>query len=360
MQTGRRACTGLLASSCLAAAIASAPPVGAQDKAAEAHARFKEGVSAYERGEYERARVLFLQSAALVARGSVLRNLALAELELGRPVEALHHLRAALATRDLDAKRRSVAENDLRDAYAATAHVKIETTPGASVRIDDEALAGTAPFAEPVDLMPGKHVIVGTLGDRSARAEPDLPAGTVESVSLVLEPTPPAATMPAEQATKVPPASSEVAADRPLAVPSQEPIGTTSDAIATARPSFWTARRQIGMATLLAGVASTIGGVYFYAQANDERDRAQAARTQIAHPSDCRGSMTSSGCAELQGAFDAQRTDMVLNYVFVGVGAAGMALGATLLLWPGRSASPVAFEPAITPRGGGLRLRGAF
>src|SRR5258708_1781396 len=118
----------------------NARAAGAQDKATEAQTRFGEGVKAYARGDYEHARLLFLQSLALVSRGSVLRNLGLAEMELGRPVDALHHLRAALELPDLDPKRRSVTENDIREAYRATGHIVVQTAEGATLAIDGETV----------------------------------------------------------------------------------------------------------------------------------------------------------------------------------------------------------------------------
>jgi hypothetical protein len=315
----------------------------AQDLTAEAQARFHEGVKAYEHHEFEHARLAFLQSLALVERGSVLRNLGLAEIELHRPIEALHHLRAALKLPDLDAARRAVTDRDIRDAYAATGHIGVQTADGATVTVDGEAVDGKAPFQDPIDVMPGRHVLRASLADRAAHTDVEARAGILVVASLPIEP---AVTAPGSS---------------PPAVAVVEPVVTTARAgegSAFERYPFWNVRREIGAAAMVAGVASAVVGVYFYTQAIDAQNRANAAHAGLG-PSSCVGSTQPQACAAANDAWSTQSTDAALNYVFLGVGAASLVTGIAMIAWP-ESRSSLAIAPVFTPVGGGLHLRGEF
>jgi tetratricopeptide (TPR) repeat protein len=332
---------------CLQAVAASA-----EDKVAEAHARFGEGVKAYAVGDFERARLLFVQSLALVPRGSVLRNLGLAEMELGRPVDALHHLRAALELPDLDPKRRSVTENDIRDAYAATGHILVETRDGATLTIDREAVDGKAPFKGPIDVMPGKHALEASFAAKTAHADVQAPAGDLVLAKLPIEP---AAPVPPPE----PSASSTAAFVAPVATVAPVPAAPRLPELAPppTRP-FWSVRKELGAGIVAAGVVSSAAGVYFYAQATDAQNRANSARAGLS-PSSCGGPTQPQACAAANDAWSTQATDATLNYVFLGVGVAAVVAGAAMFLWPESSAS-VAIGPVVSSRGGGLHLRGGF
>jgi tetratricopeptide (TPR) repeat protein len=317
----------------------------AQDNGAEAQARFGEGVKAYQRGDFEHARLLFIQSLALVPRGSVLRNLGLAEMELGRLVDALHHLRAALELPDLDPKRRSVTESDIREAYAATGHVLVETEDGATLTVDGETVEGKAPFKAPIDVMPGRHALQASFAAKSAHTEVEAQAGRVVTAKLPLEPPAPAL------------APQPSAASMPLTTPALKAPPIAESPSSPKRP-FWSVRRELGVGLVAAGLVSTAAGVYFFTQAMDAENRANAARGGLA-PWSCSGPAQPPACAVANDAWSAQSTDATLNYVFLGVGVASVVAGAALFLWPDSSAS-VAVAPSVTPHGGGLHFRAEF
>jgi hypothetical protein len=323
-----------------------AAPASAQDSGAEARARFGEGVKAYEQGDFERARLLFLQSLALVPRGSVFRNLGLAEMELGRPVDALRHLRAALDLPDLDAKRRSLTENDIREAYGETGHIFVETEDGATLKVDGEAVEGKAPFKDPVDVMPGRHMLDASFAAKSAHMSVDAQAGHLVRAKLSLEA--PAPARPPQPSM----ASTAVVAPPVLTTPR-----TTESPPAQERP-FWNVRREIGTSLLVEGLVSTGVGLYFFTQATDAQNRADAARAGLA-PWSCSGPSQPPACGVANDAWSAQSTDATLNYVFLGVGVASLVAGVAMVLWPESSAS-VGIRPSVTPRGAGLHLRAAF
>ncbi len=305
---------------------------GAQDLAAQAQSRFSEGVVAYDKHDFERARLLFLQSEALVSRGSTLRNLGLAEMQLGKTVDALHHLRAALRLPDLDQTRRTVTQNDARDAYAATGHVVIDTVEGAQLTIDGQAVDGKAPFLEPIDVMPGSHVLEASLDERKSQTTVDAKAGVLVSAALPMEPAPSAAVSPA-------------------------PAPVVDQAQVPEAHGFWNARRGAGLGIAVAGAASVAAGVFFYSQAVDAESRANAARVGLA-PWSCTGALQPQACVTANDAWSSQSTDAVLNYAFLGVGGAAIAIGGAMFLWP--SSHSVVITPAVTSGGAGLHVGGSF
>jgi hypothetical protein len=335
-----RCARGALAMGTLALAL-HAPAALAQGRTAEAQARFNEGVKAYARRDFEHARLAFLQSLALVERGSVLRNLGLAEMELGRPVDALHHLRAAIKLPDLDAEHRAVTDHDIRDAYAATGHISVQTSDGATLTVDGEAVEGSAPFPVPVDVMPGHHVLQAILADQTARAGVDAPAGVAVVTNLAIAPAP------------LPPLDTS-----PPAAVGEPPAAPARSSFRFEERPFWTVRREIGLGAVVVGLASTALGVYFYTQAIDAENRGNDLRTGLG-PSSCVGPAPASTCGALNDARSTQSTDVTLNYLFVGIGAASLVAGGAMLVWPSSRAS-VAIAPVVTPLGGGLHVRGEF
>ncbi len=62
-----------------------------------ARTRFKEGVSFYDKGQYEQARAAFLQAYALKKHPAVLLNLAWSSLKSGHALESEHYFKQFLA-----------------------------------------------------------------------------------------------------------------------------------------------------------------------------------------------------------------------------------------------------------------------
>jgi tetratricopeptide (TPR) repeat protein len=315
----------------------------AQDPSqAAAQARFNEGVTAYERRDFERARLLFLQSVALEPRGSALRNLGLCEIQLGRPVDALHHLRGALRMPDLDSARKSVTQNDLREAYAATGHLVIETTDGATLAVDGQPIEGAAPFKEPIDVMPGAHVLEAKAGEQKSLATIDARAGVLVVASLRIEG-----------------AGANASGTAPFLAPAplSDTLLSAGPAPESTAPPFWNARRSVGLGLVAVGIASAAIGVYFYTQAVDAQNRGDAARATL-QPSSCTGASQPANCAIASDARSSQHDDAVLNYVFLGAGGAAAIVGATLFLWP--SPRSITVAPSVGATSAGLRLQGEF
>jgi hypothetical protein len=314
-----------------------------QDSSAEAQARFNEGVQAYQRGDYEHARVLFLQSEALVARGSTLRNLALAEMGVGRKVEALHHFREALTHPDLDPGRRAITESDIREAYAATGHIAVETHEGARVNIDGGSVEGRAPFKEFFDVLPGTHVVEAALGGDASRVNVQALAGAVVTAKLPFAPL----------VTELPTAPVPTAV-APAVVPRARPESPVRE-----ESSFWSPRRGIGVGTASLGVVVIGVGAFVYADGDSAKDKANSDLAGLSR-SACTGATRPAACADASSAWSKQNTDASWSRTLFAVGAVGVVAGAALVLWPQRSPSMVAIAPLATPHGGGLRLQGEF
>ena len=63
-------------------------------------------------------------------------NLSVVETALGKKVDALKHLRAALQQADLKVAIRVRAQHDFDEAYAQTGHIAVRTEAGAKVTVD--------------------------------------------------------------------------------------------------------------------------------------------------------------------------------------------------------------------------------
>jgi tetratricopeptide (TPR) repeat protein len=316
----------------------------------DAQERFVEGNRLMKAGDYDGARVAYEQSLALVPHGSTYRNLALAEFKLGDPVKALKHLRSALKSPDLQPDRRSVTKHDLDEAYAATGHVEVSTSPGASIRVDGMDVDGTAPLPDPVDVTAGHHTIEAHVGGRSAKADVDAKAGIIVKVDISLaEPVPTPATTP-------PPATTEVPAS---------PAPTSTNAALPDLPSsaesrpYWIPRREIGLVAAGAGVVAIGIGVYFFSQAASEQNRAGTLVTGV-QPGACTSAAPPSGCSAQQQARSSQQSDATASRVLIGVGSAVIVAAAAIVLWPDSSSSRTALQPLVSPYGGGLQLQGEF
>jgi hypothetical protein len=320
--------------------------------ATDAERLFWEGMHAIDRGDLEVARAKLEESVALSPRGSALMNLAHVEWRLGKQVESLKHLRAALQATDVSGRKRDAAKEGFDIAYAATGHIVVHTESGAKVSVDGVEVDGIAPLQEPVDVTAGKHQVEARVGDRVGRAEVNATAGSVVTAELRME-----------EAAK-PPA---VAPEKGTAVPSATPMLPTPTA-AEAPPGvlreqepngFWSPGHAVGLGVAAVGLVGVGVGVYFYSQAADARSRANSISDGLGGGSGCTGAGQPSACGRLSDATGSQRTDTTLEGVFLGVGAAALAAGAGIyFLWPKSSTVHIAVLPLVSREGAGLQLGG--
>jgi hypothetical protein len=268
------------------------------------------------------------------------RSLATSELRAGHTLDAYHHFQELFANPEtngaLDAQALEDAHRFMKEAETDVAHIAIHAPAGASVTIDGQPATG-APPSDPVDVLSGSHVVEASLGDRVARTQVLAAAGTVVIADLHFDPVSPAQTAP----------PSTAAATSPM------PPAPGTDSVQPAPARWWNARRWIGVAAGGVGVLSLAASGAFAADASSARDQAASLR---AGQASC-----STSCAALEDAYSRQDTDATLSRVFLGVGLAGVAAGAALILWPDpHPAATVAVVPVTTPRSGSLQLQGVF
>lgn len=316
----------------------------------QAQERFQEGNRKFAAGDYEAARVAYQQSLVLAPRASTYMNLGAAELKLGDPVAALKHLRIAMAAPDLTADKKPVAERHFGDAYGATGHIAVLTSPGATVTVDGHEVEGRAPFAEQIDVTAGRHTLEAHLGERSSKFEVEAKPGQVSSIDLAIAtaPSPPPATP--EPSPAVAPSTSPIPS-------SGTPVGAESD---IPQPSsFWNTRREVGLAVAGAGVLAIGAAVIFSVEGSNEGNHARSLASGLPSNGACAGGAPPTGCGALQDARSSQKTDSTMSGVFLGVGGAAFVAGAAMFLWPSPAkGGQTAIIPYFSPQGGGLQIQG--
>lgn len=152
-----------------------------------ARERFKEGVAYFDKKDFAKARVAFLQAYALKKHPAVLLNLAQSELRSGHEADAAKHFSQYLREHKeaTDAERQG-ADTGLTAAKALVAEVALEVDgTGAEVYVDGD-LEGQAPLPGPVYLTPGPHRLEARKDGKSASSDLTATAGQTTSLRLSL------------------------------------------------------------------------------------------------------------------------------------------------------------------------------
>lgn len=172
----------LLVTLAAAAPLLHSAPAEAQSAQADAltkraRARFQEGVEAFDKGQFENARLSFLEAYALKKHPAVLLNLAQSCLRSSHSGEAARYFQqflrdAAQAT----PAQRSDAEKGLTDARAKGARVDITAPAGTEIVLvtsSGDVKLGSTPFREALDIDAGTSTLKGRL-----------PSGALETVTV--------------------------------------------------------------------------------------------------------------------------------------------------------------------------------
>jgi len=320
----------------LATLLASSSAAAAGDtpqQIAEAHLRT--GLKLYEQANYEAARLEFLQAQAVFPRPSLLRNLALCELKTNRPLEAIQHLRTYLADPTTTAEKRENAKKNLDEAFAKTGHVSVRAADGATISVDGQAQPGTAPFREPIDTLPGRHVLEARLADRTATRDLEAAAGVVADVDLRFEEK--------AAAAAAAPTTNPATANYDAGSPPSEP-----------GPSFWTARHTVGVTVGgLALVAAGVGGGFLVARnghVSDGKDALSVSSRPCSQP-------TSAACSQYDGARDGIKSTELGAAISFGAFVALGVTAAVLIFWPEQKREA---RLRLLPVGRDLSLMGTF
>ncbi len=122
---------------------------GAEDPVTSmARARFKEGVEYYDKGQFEQARVAFLQAYALKKHPAVLLNLAWSCLKSGHALEAKRYFKQFLAeSKDITDKQRADANDGVNQARSKIGRIEVVAAQGTEITVDGDRV-GTAPLAD--------------------------------------------------------------------------------------------------------------------------------------------------------------------------------------------------------------------
>lgn len=343
----------------------------------QARARFKEGVDFFDKGQFENARLAFLQAYALKKHPAVLLNLAQSSAKSGHPLEASQYFKQYLkeATTATPAQRAD-AESGLAEVQKKIGRIEIVAPAGTDITLDDKDRLGTSPFSEAFDVEPGPHTLksstetVRVTAAAGQKVQAKFGGGTAAPVVAPV----PAAPEPTPEPTVAPPPAAPIADE-----------GTVKHTNVFAPPENMTPV-YVGLGV---GVAGLVSAIVFAAFRSDAQSKADTVANQI------RSAATNSGldpsglcnttdasqqarfggaCATLRDNNDKVNTNTTIaNVSLVVMGAGVLFAGGWYLFSPKKGEQktegappPAAARPTvkITPYAGagqgGLTVFGSF
>lgn len=320
----RLLCASLMA---CGAAFAAAPAAAQTRDPIAAEAVFRDGRAAVDRGDHERARLLFAESHRLDPSSGALLNLAYAEEKTGRVASAWQHYHELIDRLPPDDRRLAFAR--ARVVALEPRLPRLTVRPAAPLGDDVTVLrdgvalrAGSLGVALPID--PGAHLVVVRAQGRPDRTY-DITVREGEPRELIVEPAPP------------PPASSPPAPPR-AAPPADRPAGAAPSA--EVRPLGWV----LGGAGLIGLALGSVAGVMALAQ-----DRTVDAHCDAEVHCDREG----------YEAAQAGRVWATVSTVSFAVGIPATGLGAYLVL-RGAAAPPARAAPSARATAAALVVTGSF
>lgn len=347
----------------------------------QARARFKEGVDFYDKGQYENARLAFLQAYALKKHPAVLLNLAQSTAKAGHALEAAKYFQQFIKeSPNATPQQQKDAEGGLAEVRQKLGRIEIIAPAGTDITLDEKDRLGTAPFAEPIDVEPGSHALKSSSETVrvTANAGQKVQArfgGGVQPVAPVVAPVVTPVTPPASAGN--PPGGT---ADGGLATPPAADQGPTQPKEPITMVPGYVA---VGVAGL--GVAGAIVFAAFKADAQSKADAvASEIRTKAGAQAPGICSRTDAAtvqrfgpaCQTLQENNDKVDTNATIANVSIGVAVvAGVFAVAWLVAVPiankkrARDSAPQALEvtpksPKLTPyagyNNGGFVFSGEF
>lgn len=261
--------TSRIAAAVLVAFLSSTVPhrAAAQDDPVtmQARARFKEGVDFYDKGQYENARLAFLQAYALKKHPAVLLNLAQSSAKAGHPLEAAKYFQQFIKeSTSASPQQRSDAESGLAEVRQKLGRIEIVAPAGTDITLDEKERLGTAPFSEPLDVEPGAHSLRAS--NETVRVTANAGQKVQARFGGGVQPVGPVPVAPPTAAPATPP-------------PGPPPAETTMppDDTGTKEPlPMWPGYAGIGVAG-----AGLIGVILFAAFKADAQSKADAVATEI-------------------------------------------------------------------------------
>jgi hypothetical protein len=318
----------------------------------DAEARFREGLTRVQSGDFEAARLAFVQAYAVLKSADVLWNLALSELKSNHPLEALGHFEEYVRDARTSEPDRAKARRYVDELHARVGRVAVDAPAGLTVVVDGHVLPQLTPLPEPIDVAPGEHFVEARLGDRTRMLRVEAPAGSVVAIRFRADELASAANgAPTKAAGSN---ATPVVAPSSSRAPEVEPPPEG--------PRDQTARYVVSGVLVGAGVVALGGAIGFALGASGSKSDAEKILAG-APDSACVGS-TSVDCAALGDArrSQAREGDWALG---LGVTSGVLVVGgvATFLLWPHASGGATAGKLRLTPMFGatnGARLTTTF
>ena len=336
---------------------ASMPARADDDKAnREAEARFKEGLTRVKNKDYDAARLSFAQAYAVLHRPLILWNLALAEEKCSRPLEALAHFRQVARDAPGDADR-SNAQKHVDTLLGQVARIDVQAPAGTVLALDGAEGAGTAPLGDPLDVMPGHHVVAAKMAAGATKtSDVDAIAGQVAHVSFVADAPSGAivASLPSTAPSAAPSSAKSATEAMPAAVPADEPSR-----------SFWTPR-TITATAFGGGAAVAVGfGAFFGIKSQNAKSTVSGFQNQNPNQSFCTvmpGKAPPSVCGSWNDAVNTQnRNAYISDALYFTAGALGVGAVVSLFFWPKTGPAKTAWVlPEVGPGSAGVEAGGRF
>ena len=326
-------CAGLLA-----VGSASAQSVDATTTAARA--RFQEGVELFDHGDFESARVAFLQALGLKRHPAVLLNIAHCALRTSRPLEAKRNFEAFVAeSPNATPAQKEEARKGIADANAKVPRLVVDA-PSARRLVVDGASTAVAGRGTVVEVEAGLHryTLEGDGGAVIRDGERTF------AVSEVFE-------LRASETVSVPVVVPLVA---PRALPPEPPSAKSGSSIFDEPERMAPVYVGLGI-----GAAGTVGAVMFLLAKNTATDNANATDALIrSYASAGRGSCGASGnpaqfgslCSVLRENYDTVDKDALLGNLSLGAAVAGTAFGAGWYLFAPKKAPSAETGLVLAPQ----------
>ncbi len=356
----RGACCGLALALGLSAARAFAEPSQPELATERARETYREGVDAFNRRDFEAARIAFLQTLALKPDVlQVRRNLGLAEIYSGHYAEGARRLAQVLAEPaggGEDDRERMAAS--LRRAEAHLERLTIEVDePGATIEINGERV-GAAPLSYSWYVDPGPlEIRVSKPGHETHFDRRTAVAGVATELAIHL---------PVEMSPPAPAALAAPAAGAEPAAPAPPPAAPLSDRLQAgpSLPVLVTGSAVVVAAAVAAGVLYNHQGTLKARFNRISRRVASAAERQGLDSNACPGTGQpwADDCERMNEAYSSQRQSVDAMYVSLVVASVAAAGTLAYGLWP-RGAGAPAVALSVSPMLGstpGLRLSGSF
>ena len=367
--------TSRIAAAVLVAFLSSSVPhrAEAQDDPVtiQARARFKEGVDFYDKGQFENARLAFLQAYALKKHPAVLLNLAQSSAKSGHPLEAAKYFQQFVKeSTAASPAQKTDAENGLAEVRQKLGRIEVIAPAGTEITLDEKERLGTAPFGEAIDVDPGAHSLrssnetVRVTANAGQKVQARFGGGAAVAPVPVPGPTPATPT----PATTPPPETAPVT-EPPAEGDRKEPL------------PMWPGYVGIGVAAV--GLVGTIVFAIFKSDAQSKADsvageiRNAAVKQGLSTGGICNSSHAQVGqpfhdaCVTLQQNNDKVNTNATIANVSVVTMIVGGAFAATWLIAVpivnskrSQSAGGPSTLPILTPYAGwgsgGFTLSGSF